>query len=154
MNMPIPEFLFSIDSFKLERFVQAQDRVYANVLDELHQGNKTSHWMWFIFPQHRELGHSPLARHYGIRSLREARAYLAHPLLGLRLLECTRLLLTHGGKSALDILHHPDDVKLRSCMTLFALAAPAEPVFQQALDVFFGGEPDAMTVQLLRRNYE
>ena len=154
MNMPLPEFMVSIDSFKLERFVEAQDRVYANVLDELHAGNKTSHWMWFVFPQHRELGHSTLAKHYGIRSLREARAYLVHPTLRTRLIECCRLLLTHNDKTALDILHHPDDLKLRSCMTLFALAAPQEPLFQQVLDRFYGGEPDVMTVQLVRRNYE
>lgn len=154
MNMPSPEFMFAIEDFKLERFVEAQDRVYADVLDELRAGDKTSHWMWFIFPQHRELGRSSMAKHYGIRSLREARAYLSHPVLGDRLLECTRLLLTHTDKTALDILHHPDDLKLRSCMTLFALATPTEPLFQQVLDVFYGGEPDAMTVQLVRRNYE
>ena len=154
MNMPLPEFMVSIDSFKLERFVEAQDRVYADVLEELRAGNKTSHWMWFVFPQHRELGHSTVAKHYGIRSLREARAYLAHPVLGQRLLECSRLLLTHTDKTALDILHHPDDLKLRSCMTLFALAAPQEPLFQQVLDRFYGGEPDVMTVQMVRRNYE
>lgn len=154
MNMPSPEFMFSIDSFKLERFVEAQDRVYANVLDELRAGSKTSHWMWFIFPQHRELGHSTLAKHFGIRSLREARAYLANPVLGQRLLECSRLLLTHTDKTALDILHHPDDMKLRSCMTLFAMAAPNEPLFQQVLDRFYAGDSDVMTVQLVRRNYE
>lgn len=154
MNMPSPEFMPTANDFELGRFVEAQDRVYADVLDELRAGDKTSHWMWFIFPQHRELGRSSIAKHYGIRSLREARAYLAHPVLGARLLECTRLLLTHTNKTALEILHHPDDLKLRSCMTLFALAAPAEPLFQKALDVFFGGEPDAMTVQLVRRNYE
>lgn len=154
MNMPSPEFMFSIDSFKLERFVEAQDRVYDDVLDELRAGNKTSHWMWFVFPQHRELGHSTMAKHYGIRSLREARAYLAHPVLRTRLLECCHLLLTHTHKTAIEILHHPDDVKLRSCMTLFAMAAASEPVFQQVLDVFFGGEMDVMTVQLVRRNYE
>lgn len=154
MNMPNPEFMFSIENFKLERFIEAQDRVYADVLEELEAGNKTSHWMWFVFPQHRELGHSTLAKHYGIRSLREARAYLAHPVLRTRLLECCQLLLTHTGKTAIGILHHPDDMKLRSSMTLFALAAPEESVFQQVLDVFFGGEMDVMTVQLVRRNYE
>lgn len=152
--MPIQDFISSTEIVQLEHFVEAQDRVYADVLEELRQGDKISHWMWFIFPQHKELGHSTMAKYYGIRSLREAKAYLDHPVLGQRLLECVRLLLTHINKTALDVLHHPDDLKLRSCMTLFALAAPAEPIFQQTLDVFFVGEPDAMTVQLVRRNYE
>lgn len=154
MNMPSLNIMPSLDDFQLERFVQAQDKVYADILNELRQGDKASHWMWFIFPQQLDLGRSPIAKHYGIRSLREARAYLAHPVLGQRLLECIQLLLTHTNKTALDILHHRDDLKLRSCMTLFALAAPTEPLFQQALDVFFGGEPDLMTVQLVRRNFE
>lgn len=154
MNMPTPEFMVQAKDFQLERFVQAQDRVYADVLDELRQGNKTSHWMWFIFPQHRELGRSTLARHYGIRTLQEARAYLAHTVLGPRFLQCCQLLLTHTGKTALEILHHPDDLKLRSSMTLFAMAAPNEPIVQQVLNQFYGGESDVMTVQLVRRNYE
>jgi uncharacterized protein (DUF1810 family) len=154
MNMPTPEFMVQAKDFQLERFVQAQDRVYADVLDELRQGNKTSHWMWFVFPQHRELGRSTLARHYGIRTLQEARTYLAHPVLGPRLLQCCQLLLTHTGKTALDILHRPDDLKLCSSMTLFAMAAPYEPIFQKVLNQFYGGESDVMTVQLVRRNYE
>lgn len=154
MNMPTPEFMVSSKDFQLERFVQAQDHIYADVLDQLRQGNKTSHWMWFVFPQHRELGRSILARHYGIRTLQEARAYLAHPVLGPRLLQCCQLLLTHTDKTALDILHHPDDLKLRSSMTLFAMAAPNEPIVQQVLNQFYGGESDVMTVQLVRRNYE
>lgn len=154
MNMPTPEFMCKTDAFALQRFVQAQAPVYAAVLDELRLGNKSTHWMWFIFPQHRDLGHSTLAKHFGLQSLKEARAYLEHPVLGPRLQECTRLMLTHADKSALDILHHPDNLKFRSCMSLFALAAPECSLFQQALERFFDGEPDQMTVQLIRRNFE
>lgn len=154
MNLPTAERPPCADTLALQRFVDAQAPVYADVCDELRAGHKRSHWMWFIFPQHRDLGHSRLALHYGLRSLREARAYLAHPLLGARLLECTALLLAHPGRSAHELLGTPDDLKLRSCLTLFTLAAPDEALFQQALAQFFGGEADPMTVQLIRRNYE
>jgi uncharacterized protein (DUF1810 family) len=138
------------DPHDLQRFVDAQAGVYDAVVDELHDGHKASHWMWFVFPQLRGLGHSPTAQHYGIASLDEARAYLAHPLLGERLRECTRLALRNQGRSAHAIFGSPDDFKFRSCMTLFGFAAPDEDVFDEALGRWFGGEPDPRTVALLR----
>ena len=137
------------DPFELQRFVDAQAPVYADVLDELRAGHKTSHWMWFIFPQRTELGRSTIARHYGIGSLAEAIAYLEHPLLGQRLLECTELMLAVRGKTALEILGSPDDLKFRSCMTLFRAAKPEEPVWDAALVHHFGGKGDAATIALL-----
>ena len=133
----------------LERFLEAQDLVYTGVLDELAMGQKSSHWMWFIFPQLRELGNSPRARHYGIASDAEAKAYLAHPVLGTRLQECVALLLAQRNNDIHEILGTPDDLKFRSSMTLFALATEA-PCFQSALDRFFGGKHDASTVRLLK----
>ncbi|MEO5659236.1 MAG: DUF1810 domain-containing protein [Polaromonas sp.] len=137
------------DPFNLQRFVDAQAPVYAAVLDELRAGAKATHWMWFIFPQLKELGRSSIARHYGIRSLAEALAYLEHPLLGQRLLECTELMLAAQGKAALEILGAPDDLKFRSCMTLFGAARPDLPVWDAALRQYFGGQVDAATVALL-----
>lgn len=134
-----------------ERFLKAQAPVYAEVQDELRQGDKTSHWMWFIFPQLKDLGRSDTARFYGIETLTDAQAYLSHPVLGARLKECTDLMLRHTSKTALEILHKPDDLKFRSCMTLFNLADPQVPQFQRALDAFFGGKPDEMTVALVNR---
>ena len=137
-------------SHDLDRFVRAQDQggTYDRALAELRAGRKTSHWMWFVFPQVAGLGRSSTAQHYAIRSLDEARAYLAHPVLGPRLVECAEAVLTHPERTALDIMGSPDDLKLRSSMTLFALAAPDEPVFQQVLDTFFGGAADPRTVEL------
>lgn len=135
----------------LQRFLAAQDPIYQGVLDELRAGKKTSHWMWFIFPQLKDLGRSSTALFYGLETIRDARAYLAHPVLGARLKECTALVLQHHDKSALDILHHPDNLKFRSCMTLFQLADPLEPVFQAALVQFFKGHADDMTIQLVNR---
>jgi uncharacterized protein (DUF1810 family) len=112
---------------------------------ELAAGRKRTHWMWFVFPQLRGLGLSSMAQHYGIASLDEARAYLAHPVLGTRLRECCALVLAVEGRSAQEIMGSPDDMKLRSCATLFALAAPDEPLFTQVLDKFYGGEPDPRT---------
>ena len=137
------------DPFNLQRFVDAQASVYADVLDELRAGHKATHWMWFIFPQLKELGRSAIAKHYGITSLAEAVAYLEHPLLGKRLQECAELMLAARGKSALEVLGSPDDLKFRSCMTLFMAARPDLPVWQAALDQYFGGEADAATVSLL-----
>ena len=137
------------DSFNLQRFVDAQAPVYAEVLDELCAGAKTTHWMWFVFPQLKELGKSPLAKKYGIASLAEALAYLEHPLLGQRLLECTECLLAVQGKTALEILGTPDDLKFRSCMTLFMAAKPDLPIWDAALRKYFGGKGDAATVTLL-----
>jgi uncharacterized protein (DUF1810 family) len=134
----------------LERFVAAQDPVIDRVRAELRRGRKSSHWMWFVFPQLAGLGASPTARHYAIASLDEARAYLAHPVLGPRLVECARLAaaVTDGG--AAEVFGYPDDLKLRSSMTLFARAAPDEPAFPAVLDRYYGGEPDPRTLELLR----
>ena len=107
--------------------------------------------MWFIFPQLKALGRSSTALFYGLNNLSDARAYFSHPVLGARLKECTALVLQHHDKSALDILHHPDNLKFRSCMTLFQLAAPQELLFAEALNVFFKGDADDMTIQLINR---
>lgn len=137
------------DPFDLQRFVAAQDPVYPTVRAELTLGRKESHWMWFIFPQVAGLGHSPMARRYAIGCLEEARAYLEHPVLGPRLRECTQLMLKVEGRPALAILGSPDDAKFRSCMTLFAHAAPGEPLFRQALEKYSDGAEDPLTVQKL-----
>ncbi|MEI3850552.1 MULTISPECIES: DUF1810 domain-containing protein [Ensifer] len=137
------------DPFELKRFVEAQDRVYAAVLDELSDGRKRTHWMWFVFPQIAGLGHSPMAERYAICGLDEARAYLAHPLLGLRLRQCTELVNSVLGKSAHDIFSSPDDVKFRSSMTLFAEADEGGRLFQQALEHYFEGEKDRRTLDIL-----
>lgn len=137
------------DPFNLQRFVDAQAPVYADVLDELRAGEKTTHWMWFIFPQLKELGRSSIAKHYGITSLAEAVAYLDHPVLGKRLLECTELMLAIKGKTALEILGSPDDLKFRSCMTLFRAASPDLPIWDVALRKYFGGKPDTATMALV-----
>jgi uncharacterized protein (DUF1810 family) len=137
------------ERFDLERFVQAQQAVYAAVCAELRAGAKRSHWMWFIFPQLRGLGSSPSAQHYGLASLAEARAYLDHPVLGARLRECTRCLLLLEGRSAAEILGYPDELKLRSCLTLFERAAPQEELFGEALRKYYGGQPDVRTLELL-----
>jgi uncharacterized protein (DUF1810 family) len=139
------------DPFDLERFVEAQDTgaTYDHALEELRRGHKTSHWMWFVFPQIAGLGQSPMSRRYAIASLDEARAYLRHPVLGPRLLECERVVAAASAPSAEAILGGIDAVKLRSCTTLFLRAAPDEPLFQQVLDRYFNGEPDAATDRLL-----
>lgn len=137
------------DPFNLQRFIDAHAPVYANVLDELRAGKKATHWMWFIFPQLKELGRSAIAKEYGITSLAEAVAYLEHPLLGQRLLECTGLMLAAKGRAALEILGSPDDLKFRSCVTLFMAARSDLPVWQAALDQYFGGKADAATAGLL-----
>jgi uncharacterized protein (DUF1810 family) len=139
------------DPFDLARFVAAQAPVVARVTAELSAGRKQSHWMWFVFPQLAGLGLSATAAKYAITSLDETRAYLAHPVLGPRLMECTRMVLAVEGRDAHAIFGSPDDLKFRSSMTLFAQAAPEEPVFGAALDKYFGGEADARTLQLLNR---
>ena len=138
-------------STDLERFVRAQDGsgTYDRALAELRAGLKTSHWMWFVFPQVAGLGSSTMAQRYAIGSLEEARDYLAHPVLGPRLTECAEAILSHSDRTAHDILGSPDDVKLRSSMTLFVLAAGPGSVFQRVLDAFFDGEMDPRTVDLL-----
>ena len=137
------------DPFNLQRFVDAQDRLYDRVLSELRRGEKTSHWMWFIFPQLRGLGHSPTAVIYGISSREEAQAYLRHPILGARLREGTSLVNVIKGRSLAKIFGYPDDLKFKSCMTLFALAAPEESAFKDALEKYCGREMDKRTVELL-----
>jgi uncharacterized protein (DUF1810 family) len=137
------------DPHGLQRFVDAQDPVYTAVCAELRAGAKTSHWMWFIFPQLQGLGHSPVARHFAIASLEEAQAYLQHPVLGPRLQECSRLLLGIPAGPIGRILGYPDDLKLRSCMTLFARATPENQVFLEVLGRYFDGAPDPRTLELL-----
>ncbi|BFU44392.1 DUF1810 domain-containing protein [Krasilnikovia sp. MM14-A1004] len=135
----------------LARFTAAQHDVYARALAELRAGSKRSHWMWFVFPQLAGLGTSPTAQRYAISSLDEARAYLADPVLGPRLAECARALLAVEGRSANQILGYPDDLKLRSSMTLFAQAADDPHLFQAVLDRFYDGAPDHRTLELLGR---
>ena len=137
------------DQYDLQRFVAAQDAAgtYDRATAELRGGRKTSHWMWFIFPQIAGLGYSPASRTYAISSLDEARAYLAHPVLGARLIECVTILTQVPGRSAEQILGEVDALKLRSCVTLFMHAAPGEPVFGQVLDRYFDGIPDPATEQ-------
>jgi uncharacterized protein (DUF1810 family) len=135
--------------FDLDRFVQAQEPVLADVRRELGEGRKRTHWMWFVFPQIAGLGHSAMAQHYAIASLAEARAYLQHPVLGPRLTQCTGLVNRVQGRSIHQILGSPDDLKFHSSMTLFALAEPGETVFRQALEKYFDGGPDARTVEAL-----
>lgn len=137
------------DPFDLARFVAAQDPLLDQVRRELAAGDKRSHWMWFIFPQLRALGQSPTALRYGIAGLEEAGAYWAHPLLGPRLLDCTRLVLGVQGRSLVQIFGQVDALKFRSCITLFEAAAPAEPAFPEALARYCGGERDPRTLALL-----
>lgn len=138
-----------IDPFQLTRFIRAQERDYSVALSELRRGRKNSHWMWYVFPQFTGLGRSPTAELYAIKSLAEAQAYLEHPVLGARLLECSKQLLAVDGRTAYEIFGSPDDLKLRSCATLFAHLSPAGSIFEQVLDEFFGGNPDDRTIELL-----
>ena len=138
------------DPFQLQRFIEAQQQSYTAALTELRAGIKQSHWMWFIFPQHAGLGRSPMAQFYGIRSLHEARAYLAHPILAERYREAVGVIIDWSGrKTALQILGDVDAMKLRSSLTLFETAS-GDPSFAQALTTFFG-ESDEATLRLLRR---
>lgn len=132
-----------MDPHDLQRFVSAQDRgIYDQALSELRAGRKTSHWMWFVFPQRSGLGHSPMSQRYAIGSPEEARAYGEHPVLGPRLIECAEALLDHDNLSAQEILGGIDATKLRSSMTLFAAIAPEQPIFTRVLERYFDGEPD------------
>jgi uncharacterized protein (DUF1810 family) len=133
----------------LQRFVDAQDPIYERVLDELRAGRKTSHWMWFVFPQIQGLGRSPTAVKYAIADLDEARAYLEHPVLGPRLRECTAIVAGHTGLSAFDIFGGIDTLKLHSSMTLFAHADPSEPLFKTVLDRFFDAQADPNTLSAI-----
>ena len=137
------------DPFDLSRFVDAQEPVYRQVTAELRAGAKSSHWMWFVFPQLAALGRSATAKRYGIASLAEAEAYGRHPVLGRRLQECCDLVLRVEGRTARAIFGSPDDLKLRSCMTLFERAAPDADVFGRVLDRYCGGTRDAATLALL-----
>ena len=137
------------DPYNLHRFVAAQNDVYARVCTELRRGQKTSHWMWFVFPQIEGLGYSSMAQRYAITSIEEARAYLQHPVLGSRLRECTQLVCDISEKTIHDIFGSPDDMKFRSSMTLFARAAEEDSVFDEALRKYFAGEPDELTLQKL-----
>ncbi|MRR53395.1 MAG: DUF1810 domain-containing protein [Deltaproteobacteria bacterium] len=138
------------DPFDLNRFKNAQERVYGSVVAELRSGQKSSHWMWFIFPQIAGLGRSSTAQHYAIKSVAEARAYLKDPVLGARLLECTEILEGLAGRSASAIFGYPDDLKLRSSMTLFAsVTEDPDSLFDRILEKYFVGEPDERTLALL-----
>lgn len=137
------------DPFNLARFVSAQEKVYPTVLAELRNGEKRTHWMWYIFPQIAGLGHSPTAQYYAIQSRAEAEHYLAHPILGSRLRECTAAMLAITGRSAWEIFGSPDDLKLRSCMTLFAAVAEPGSLFTQVLDAYFQGAADQQTLRRL-----
>jgi uncharacterized protein (DUF1810 family) len=136
-------------AFDLGRFLDAQEGVYAGVLEELRGGRKDTHWIWFTFPQIAGLGRSWISQQYSIVSLEEARAYLADPALGARLRECAGVVLATKGRTANEIFGELDAMKVRSSMTLFHRAAPDEPLFQQVLERYYGGVPDALTDQLL-----
>jgi len=138
--------------FDLDRFVAAQDsqRTYQGAVAELRSGRKRSHWMWFVFPQIAGLGLSAMSRRYAIGSLAEARAYLAHPVLGPRLVECAEIVAGQGAQSAEEIFGSIDAMKLHSSMTLFARADPAQAAFQRVLDTFFEGRPDPATRERLQ----
>jgi uncharacterized protein (DUF1810 family) len=137
------------DPHDLNRFVRAQEQDYARALAEIRSGRKRTHWMWYIFPQLDGLGFSATARRYAIRSLDEARAYLEHPVLGPRLVECAEAVLAVQGRSVREIFGTPDDLKLRSCATLFAEVSAEGSVFHRLIQVYFGGAPDGRTLTLL-----
>jgi uncharacterized protein (DUF1810 family) len=140
------------DEYNLQRFIAVQDQVYATVLDELRAGKKRGHWMWYIFPQIIGLGHSVMSQQYAITSQEEAKAYLEHPVLGLRLSECTKLVMKVEGRSAEQIFNYPDNLKFRSSMTLFSQATIGNNIFHDALLKYFGGTPDQLTIDILRRS--
>ena len=137
------------DPYDLDRFVRAQETDYELALSEIMSGRKRSHWMWYIFPQLEGLGSSWNSVHYSIRGIAEATAYLAHPVLGPRLVKCAEAALQHSGLTASAIFGHPDDMKLRSSATLFASVSPAGSVFHRIIDTFFQGQPDETTLRRL-----
>lgn len=137
------------DPYDLDRFVEAQAADYARAVSELRAGRKQSHWMWYVFPQIDGLGHSPMSRRYSIKSAAEAKAYLDHLVLGARLRECFAVVCGVAGRSAREIFGSPDDLKLRSCATLFGSVSD-EPIFEQVLEKYFDGKPDEETLRLLR----
>ena len=137
------------DPYDLSRFVWAQKNDYEHALNEIREGRKRTHWMWYVFPQVDGLAFSPTSKRYSIKSLEEARAYLAHPVLGPRLLECAEAAVRVEGRSATDIFGSPDDLKLRSCATLFACVSPRGSVFDRLLEKYYRGDRDAKTLRLL-----
>ena len=137
-------------AYDLSRFHKAQKGSYETALAEIRSGRKRSHWIWYIFPQMKQLGYSPTAQYYGIGSLDEAKSYIADDTLRQHLVEISQALLALESDNASQIMGYPDDMKLKSCMTLFMLAAPEIPVFQAVLDKFYGGEPDKKTVDLIK----
>lgn len=139
------------DPFDLNRFVEEQQHDYAGALEEIRAGRKRGHWMWYIFPQYKGLGFSSTSQHYAIKSLDEATAYLAHPILGPHLVEISEALLKIENRTAHEIFGSPDDLKLRSCATLFASVSPADSVFHRVLTKYFAGEADAQTLQLIAK---
>lgn len=139
------------DPHDLSRFVDAQRPVYDSALAEIRAGRKRSHWMWFVLPQVKGLGFSSSSEYFGIGSLAEARAFFDHPVLGARLVECTEALLAHEDRSATSIMGSPDDLKLRSSLTLFSLVEPQGSVFHRGLERFFEGQPDELTLDIVRK---
>jgi len=137
------------DPYQLERFVEAQDDDYERALSEIRRGRKQSHWMWYVFPQFDGLGVSATSKHYALKSVAEARAFLAHPVLGPRLLECADAVLRVDDRTATEIFGYPDNMKLQSCATLFASVSAADSVFHRLLEKYFDGEMDARTVRLI-----
>ncbi len=139
------------DKYKLTRFLDAQNQVYLNALSEIRKGKKQTHWMWFIFPQLKGLGRSSTADYYGITGLEEASAYLQHPVLGRHLVQIASALLKLQVRTASDIFGSPDDMKLRSSMTLFSQVENTDPVFQKILDKYFQGRPDELTLKIVKQ---
>lgn len=137
---------------ELKRFLDAQNQVYLKALAEIQSGRKTSHWMWFVFPQLLGLGYSEMSKFYGIRDLEEATHYLSHPVLGKHLIEITTAVLESDEKSVAALFGSPDDLKLQSCMTLFASIHPTDPLFEKVLAKYFDGVSDTVTLQLLKEN--
>lgn len=135
----------------LNRFIDAQENVYPQVLRELKKGKKSSHWMWFIFPQIDGLGFSSTAKYYSIKGIEEAKAYIAHPVLGKRLLECSDIVLKTEGRSADDFFGYPDNLKLKSSMTLFNFVNPGNKIFGEVIKKYFSGQPDEQTLSLLQK---
>jgi uncharacterized protein (DUF1810 family) len=145
----MPQELTGKDKFDLGRFIHAQEESYSDAISELKSGRKRSHWMWFIFPQFKGLGHSSTSIRYSIKSIDEARAYLQHPVLGPKLNQCAEAVLALDGKTASEIFGYPDDLKLKSSMTLFEQVAGHGSLFSQILDKYFDGERDVFTLDLL-----
>lgn len=151
-NMAQYHLVSSDDPWDLARFLQAQATQYTCALSEINRGNKQGHWIWYIFPQLRGLGHSDMSYIYGIENLKEAKAYLSHPVLGARLIEITRALLTLEAHDPIEVMGYPDNLKLHSCMTLFSRIEGSDPAFGAVIDQYYGGKPDEQTLALLKKN--